>query len=106
MAQAKKIRPVGNISIVTGQYQKDGETKNRYLQIGTLFQRLDEETGAPTNRMTIKLDALPPPNSDGQYWLNVYPIQRKDHSVDGGNQDVAPENIDDRPIDLSEIPFN
>ena len=103
MSGQKKIRPVGSITIVTGQYQKEGETKNRYLQIGTLFQRLDEETGAPTNRMTIKLDALPPPNSDGQYWLNVYPIQRRDSAE--GSQENPQDDIEDKPIDLSEIPF-
>ena len=36
----KKLTPIGNVSIVTGQYEKDGETKNRYLQIGTLFERV------------------------------------------------------------------
>jgi hypothetical protein len=101
---AKKVRPVGSITIVTGTYEKEGETKNRYLQIGTLFQRLDDNTGAPTNRMTIKLDALPPPNSDGQYWLNVYPIQKRDNAE--GNQDAGPRDDGlDQPIDLSEIPF-
>lgn len=99
---AKKLRPVGSITIVTGTYKKDGEDKNRYLQIGTLFQRLDDNEN-PTNRMTVKLDALPPPNSDGQYWLNVYPIRKKEDGDDAGSQDH--ENLDDKPIDLSEIPF-
>lgn len=98
---AKKLKPIGNISIVTGTYQKDGEAKNRYLQIGTLFKRI-EGPG-----LTIKLDAYPPTNADGQIWLSVYPIHRKDDPEgsqenpddDGGN------SLDDNINLDSDIPF-
>lgn len=95
----KKLRPVGNITAITGTYKKDGEDKNRYLTIGTLFQRLDDNEN-PTNKMVMKLDTYPLPNENGEVWVNIYPIQKKGDSDDSGNQE-----IDDKPIDLSEIPF-
>lgn len=95
MAEPKKLTPVGNITIVTGNYEKDGVKKNRYLTIGTLFKR-NEGPG-----LTIKLDALPPSNDQGQIWMSVYAIQRGDNVEGKENHSSA---IDD-PIDLNEIPF-
>lgn len=80
----KKVKPIGNVSIVTGTYEKEGETKNRYLQIGTLFERV----GKPGH--VIKLDALPIPNADGQIWMNVWPI----HKGDDPEGDQTPEHED------------
>lgn len=49
-----------------GSY-KDGEgnNKNKYINIGVLM----EEDGKPNS---IKLNALPIPDSNGEIWLNLF----------------------------------
>ena len=85
-----KLTPIGNVSIVTGQYEKDGETKNRYLQIGTLFERVGKVGHV------IKLDAYPPTNSDGQIWMNVWPIHKGD---DAEGDQTNTRDDSDKPKD-------
>lgn len=62
---------IGIVKAPNGTYQKDGETKTRWLNCGLLLERED-------GSWALKLDALPvnPPkkNPDDQgLWFNVYP---------------------------------
>ena len=59
----KKLKPFADISVVTGQYEKDGKTRNRYHKIGVLFAT------PHLSNMSMKLD-VSPLNSDG--WLKVF----------------------------------
>ncbi len=50
----------------TGSYKdSEGNNKNRYINIGILM----EEDGKPSS---IKLNALPIPDSNGEIWLNLF----------------------------------
>lgn len=82
---------------------KDGEEKNQYLTVGEYFST---DGG---NRQAIKL--LATATSD-EVWLNIYPLEEvrdnppltQAQALNNG-KDVVLEDIDDKPIDLSEIPF-
>lgn len=80
---------------------KTGEDKNVYATIGTAW------IGDKTN--SIQLDTVPV-NWDGKAFLNE-PYQKdapmtQSQALNSG-KDVVPEDIDDKPIDLSDvnIPF-
>lgn len=97
MTDKPKLIPVADITVKTGEYEKDGKKRNRYKNIGTLFARSDE--GAESFRghsFTIKLDALP---NQGEGWLSLFERETK-----GATDNVAEVNEDD-PINLDNIPF-
>lgn len=92
---------------------KDGEEKNQYITVGEYFAT------DHSNRQAVKLYATA---TSDEVWLNIYideefnVIQTADEFPDKKNQethnfnkqvskDVVLEDIDDKPVDLSEIPF-
>mgnify|MGYP000568952431 CR=1 FL=1 len=80
---------------------KTGEEKNRYVTVGEFWS-----TGGG-NRQAVKIYATL--NSDEQ-WLNIYPVEdvqtkSETHEFNKQTRDVVLEDIEDKPIDLSEIPF-
>jgi len=94
-------------------WEKLGELVNQYLSKGRrcLVQgRLrqdswdDKETGKKRTRVEVVatdvtfLDGPSGDNGGGEPSQNTVPQQKK-------SNDVAPSDIDDKPIDLSEIPF-
>lgn len=86
-----------DVRAITGEYEKDGETKKRYTTIGAV---LETKNGG----MMIKLDVLPT-NWEGFAYLNE-PLPPKSAGTpqSGSGGDVAPDNVDDE-VDLSSIPF-
>ena len=79
-----------DVRAVTGEYEKDGETKKRYTTIGAV---LETKSGGKM----IKLDVLPT-NWEGFAYLNE-PLPPK-----GSTSDNSAE-ISDEPISLENIPF-
>ena len=67
MSSTAKLRVVQK----TGTYKnaKD-ETKNNYQEVGIVFE---SEEGY----LSMKLNALPLPNKEGEVWLNMFPIEKK-----------------------------
>lgn len=55
-----------DLAIKTGEYQSNGQTKGRWLKIGTVFRHDDGGT-------SIKLDALPVGLPDWGGWVSVFP---------------------------------
>ena len=55
-----------DLAIKTGEYQSNGQTKGRWLKIGTVFRHDDGGT-------SIKLDAMPVGLVDWNGWVNVFP---------------------------------
>jgi len=85
-----------DVRAVTGEYEKDGETKKRYTTIGAV---LETKSGG----MMIKLDVLPT-NWEGFAYLNEpLPPKSAGASQDGSGATTT-GNIDE-PVDLSGIPF-
>lgn len=104
---------------VPQEYESNGETKTRWQNIGVII--VTEKDGK--KRTSIKLNSIPIGAWDG--YASVFPIdrdrdnQRKDNRRDATaedegadpidqtprHQDTVIEDIDDKPIDLSEIPF-
>lgn len=90
-----------DLRAVTREYKKEGETKRVYATIGSLWT---DDDGKP---QSIQLD-LTPVNWDGKAFVSEpYDKDRpmKQHEALEKTRDVAPNDIDDKPIDLSEIPF-
>lgn len=95
------------MNILWGQKYGDvNNPKTRWNRVGTLL--IDEEDG----RMSIKMDTFPV-SSEFNGWLSVMePRDWDDKSqssttAENNNQSNSGANsdVDDRPIDLSEIPF-
>lgn len=104
MPEEKKYpMPYADLRVKVGSYEKDGKTKNRYQNVGTLFAT------PHFSNMYIQLDTLPITKDwDGRIYINPREENRvidanADLNKPGG--DVVIEDIDDKPIDLSEIPF-
>ena len=95
-------------------WEKLGELVNQYLSKGRrcLVQgRLrqdswdDKETGKKRSKVEVvatDVTFLDGPSGDSAGGANSAPAQ---NSAPKKSQDVAPSDIDDKPIDLSEIPF-
>lgn len=83
---------IGDLCYSTGEYEKDGEKKKRWSKAAAVFK--NEETGS----VTYKFESLPAGEWSG--WMRFFPDKR-----DKKSQDVAPSDVPDDPIDLSEIPF-
>lgn len=47
------------------KYIKDGEEKTRWQKMGVAFEKEGKIT-------SVKLEALPIPNKDGEIWLNIF----------------------------------
>ena len=105
MSEMKKR---GLVKITNGKYEKDGKEKTRYVTVGEYFAT--DHNG----RQSIKLYATA---FSEEKWLNIYlddndEIESKytnDNAMvkamGDAKRDVILEDVDDKPIDLSEIPF-
>lgn len=74
-----------DLACVVGKYTKDGQEKNRYVNIGKAFT--DDE-----GRISLKLETIPC-SPDWNGWVSLFPVKKRD-----GQQDRLP---DDSP----EVPF-
>jgi hypothetical protein len=74
---------------VTGKYtDRSGQEKNRYLRVGTLFER-------PDGTQCVKIDAIPVGEPGWTGWINFY-------DLDDGKQAEKPEGGDETD---DEVPF-
>lgn len=91
-------------NLVVGEsYEKDGEQKTRWTNIGVLMT--GERDGK--RRTVIKLNVVPVGDWDG--FINVFPIEKKqgNTAIDEAKEVMGVSGNDaiDEPIDLSDIPF-
>lgn len=108
------------LRVKSGEYGEEGNKKNRYSDVGVLF------ASEHFNNMFIQLETLPI-NKDWDGRIFVNPIEREDTVIQvedpegsgqtrstipltqaqalNGGKDVILKDIDDKPINLSEIPF-
>ena len=87
----------GDLKYSVREYEKDGEKKKVWNKAGAVFQ--NEKTG----RLSVKFESLPFGIEGWSGWMSIFPADND--SKEKKSQDVAPTDIDDKPIDLSEIPF-
>lgn len=52
--------------------RKDKDGKSRYTSVGVMFRRKEGDG------YTLKLNALPLPNEQGEVWISMYPPREKD----------------------------
>ena len=98
------IKKRGLVKITNGKYtDKDGREKNRYVTVGEYFAT---DGG---HRQAIKLYATA---FSDEKWLNIYIEEdgKFDNDIKvieeiGKAKENVLEDIDDKPINLSEIPF-
>lgn len=99
------LKKRGLVKITNGKYEKDGQEKTRYVTVGEYFAT--DHNG----RQVIKLYATA---FSDEKWLNIYIDDEYKNSgkpmtqskvMDEIYKETVLEDIDDKPIDLSEIPF-
>lgn len=111
-----ELKKRGRAVISAGKYtDNNGKEKTRYVEVGTYFAT--DHNG----RMAIKLHATA---FSDEKWVNIYlddvtAVKTPENEPQGkynkdiatvkaigdAKRDVILEDIDDKPIDLSEIPF-
>lgn len=82
--------------IVVVRTDRDG--KARYTRIGAMFPNRDGG-----DRFSIKLDALPLPNEQGEVWLQVFP-PREDGDDRRSNGNGRDHRDDRRDVDVRRAP--
>lgn len=101
-----KLKPYADLKYKARTYKdKDtGKEKGVWVTVGTLF------SSPHGSHMSIKMDVMPVGEFNG--WLSVYPREEQKDGPISQNQvleksgDYVPkDDIDDKPIDLTEIPF-
>lgn len=80
-----------------GEYEKDGETKGRYVTIGAVVQT---KAGAKM----IKLDTIPV-SWEGFAYLSEPLKQKESGTSNSDSNDIVPDGISDEPVSLDSIPF-
>jgi len=98
-----------DLRVKTGEYEKDGKTKNRYAEIGVLF------ASPHFNNMYMQIDTLPISKDwDGRIYVNPREIVKpKDDNpmpqsavMDKAFEDKLPTDDEgDKAPDYSKIPF-
>lgn len=76
-------QPTHDLAIKTGEYQSNGETKARWLKIGTVFKHDDGGT-------SIKLECLPVGLTDWNGWVSVFKRDEQRQGQGNGAQQQAP----------------
>lgn len=104
-----ELKPIADLKYKARTYtDQNGKEKGVWVTLGTLF------SSPHGSNMSIKLDTVPVGEFNG--WISVFKREEDEPSkFDNDNkivkelgkarQDIVLEDIDDRPIDLSEIPF-
>lgn len=108
-------KPLSDLKVKIREYEKDGKTKGVWLTVGTLWST---EHGSS---QFITLDAIPVSTfKDGEKIpfdgrISVFKREEYNNTESdkpmtqsqalNNGKDVTPDDIDDKPIDLSEIPF-
>ena|SRR3990167_1975180 len=98
-------------AIVRTYKDTDGKDKNVYQTVGTAWVSPHEST------ITVQIETLPISKDwNGKLYINK-PYEKKDETgkydkdiatikaIGDAKKDIVLEDIDDKPIDLSEIPF-
>jgi len=91
-------RPTHDLAVKTGEYtDRQGQTKGRWLRIGTVIKHDDGGT-------SIKLDAVPVGLPDWDGWVNVFKREeRQAPGQGGGRSEPAPAGAQEDFED--DIPF-
>lgn len=103
-----KYKYIGDLCFSSGEYEKDGETKKRWTKAAAVFQEVE------TGNQTYKFEALPAADWSG--WMKLFAPRKQDNRESSNfdkfvskkeelKKDTVLEDIEDKPIDLSEIPF-
>lgn len=102
-----ELKKRGRAVISSGKYMQDGKEKTRYVEVGTFFAT--DHNG----KMAIKLHATA---FSDERWVNIYLDKEEEtgkydndikmvKAIGQAKEDYILEDIDDKPIDLSQIPF-
>ena len=80
---------VKDIAVKTGEYQKDGQTKGRYENIGSIFKSDDGGTFLLMKR-TFNPAGVPNPDNRDTVLISVFDLKDNDGQRSGGG--AAPRN--------------
>lgn len=93
------MRPTHDLMVKTGSYtDSDGNPKNRWLKIGSRFQRDDGSEA-------IKLDCLPTGLPEWTGWVSVYPIKPKGEGNGYGQAQPRPASQPASAWEDEDLPF-
>ena len=76
------------------KYIKDGEEKTRWQKMGVAFEKEGKIT-------SVKLEALPIPNKDGEIWLNIF--EQKPREVNGMPVNNSNPSEDEVPFQMARV---
>lgn len=93
------MKKIGDITVVVGEYEKDGQSKRKYETVGALFQG-DKGFSVKLKRC-FNPAGVADKDGSGEIWGNVY-----DNSDKPGNAVSSPAKANPKPMDLDDqVPF-
>lgn len=97
----KKIK---DLAVKVGTYQKGGETKNRYINIGCI---LEKDDGGKFMLLERTFNPAGVPNPDGKDTIIVSMFDIGDKKDGGNHKGMTPQGDipSNNPLDSDEIPF-
>ena len=94
------MKKVYDLAVKTGEYQKDGKTKNRYQNIGSIMEN-DNDQFMILDR-TFNPAGVPNPDNKSSVIVSMFKADR-----DSGNKKPveSKSSAPDNPFDDDDIPF-
>lgn len=96
---------VKDIAVKTGEYQKDGQTKGRYENIGSIFKSDDGGTFLLMKR-TFNPAGVPNPDNRDTVLISVFDLKDSDGGQRQQSAPVQRQAPPQAPMNEDEIPFN
>jgi len=95
------MKKVFDLAVKTGEYQKDGETKNRYQNIGSIMEN-DNGQFMILDR-TFNPAGVPNPDNKSSVLVSMFKADRdtSGNKKPTGNKSSAPDN----PFNDDDVPF-
>lgn len=91
----KKIK---DLAVKVGSYQKGGETKNRYINIGSILEKDDGGKFMILDR-TFNPAGVPNPDNKDTLIVSMFDIGDKEE------KNKTSDTVKPNPVDTDEIPF-
>jgi hypothetical protein len=74
------MKRVKKLMVANGEYQHEGQTKTRWLEVGSLLEK--------DGKQKLKLDALPI-KADFDGWVEMFDIEPRQGGQGGGSNKMA-----------------
>ena len=88
------MKPIKRLTIAGGKYTFKGETRTRWVDIGTLFQKDDGKYSILLNAgINLAAYATRDPGHETDVWVNLFDIEKKSESKPEPVREVIVDDV-------------